>query len=99
MLGLGEMRLHEIQKLRRWGFDPIYEEAHLTIDNFSSGHARQSVDLINVHLDDVARHSGEDEVRRRWRRVWRGYASFAYYLEVDLVNGLKTAPDAAELII
>ncbi|GAB3651926.1 iron-containing redox enzyme family protein [Glycomyces tarimensis] len=100
MLGLGEMRLHEIQKLRRWGFDTVYEEAHLTIDNFSSGHARQSVDLVNVHLDDVARHSGREEVRRRWRRVWRGYASFAYHLEVDLVNRLKAAPEpSAELVI
>ncbi|MGW9552958.1 iron-containing redox enzyme family protein [Nocardiopsis sp. NPDC055551] len=100
MLGLGEMRLHEIQKLRRWGFDTVYEEAHLTIDNFSSGHARQSVDLINIHLDDVARNSGEEEVRRRWRRVWRGYASFAYYLEVDLVNRLKSAPaPSTELVI
>ncbi|MCH7230949.1 iron-containing redox enzyme family protein [Glycomyces sp. L485] len=100
MLGLGEMRLHEIQKLRRWGFDTVYEEAHLTIDNFSSGHARQSVDLVNVHLDDIARHSGEEEVRRRWRRVWRGYASFAYHLEVDLVNRLRAAPElSAELVI
>jgi len=58
------------------------------------------VDLINVHLDDVARHSGEEEVRRRWRRIWRGYASFAYYLEVDLVNRLESAPEpVAELTI
>ncbi|SDE02951.1 iron-containing redox enzyme family protein [Glycomyces harbinensis] len=100
MLGLGEMRLHEIQKLRRWGFDTVYEEAHLTIDNFSAGHARQSVDLVNVHLDDVARHGGEDEVRRRWRRVWRGYASFAYHLEGDLVGRLRAAPEpSAELVI
>lgn len=100
MLGLGEMRLHEIQKLRRWGFDTVYEEAHLTIDNFSSGHARQSVDLINIHLDEIARRGGEAEVRRRWRRVWRGYASFAYHLEVDLVGDLERAPaPAAELII
>ncbi|WP_051400171.1 iron-containing redox enzyme family protein [Haloechinothrix halophila] len=100
MLGLGEMRLHEIQKLRRWGFDTVYEEAHLTIDNFSAGHARQSVDLITVHLDDIARHSGDAEVRRRWRRVWRGYASFAYFLEVDLVKSLnRTRQLSSEMII
>lgn len=53
MLGLGEMRMHEIQKLRRYGFDTVYEEAHLTIDNFSAGHARQAVDLLNAYMEDL----------------------------------------------
>lgn len=84
MLGLGEMRMHEIQKLRRYGFDTIYEEAHLTIDNFSAGHSRQAVDLIIFHLDDIKPGLSDAELQQRWRRIWRGYASFAYYLENDL---------------
>ncbi|MEU3552851.1 iron-containing redox enzyme family protein [Streptomyces fragilis] len=86
MFGLGEMRLHEIQKLRRHNFDVSYEEAHLSIDNFSAGHARQSADIVVSFLEDVRRRSGEEAVQREWRRVWRGYASFAYFVEHHLVR-------------
>lgn len=86
MFGLGEMRLHEIQKLRRHHLDVSYEEAHLSIDNFSAGHARQSADIIVSYLDDVRRGSGDAAVQREWRRIWRGYASFAYFVEHQLVK-------------
>ena len=81
MFGLGELRLHEIQKLKHWGFDPIYEEAHLSIDNFSAGHARQSAELIQSHLDQIGRDHGTVAVSNEWRRIWNGYASFAYFAE------------------
>lgn len=93
MFGLGEMRLHEAQKLRHHGFDPVYEEAHLSIDNFSAGHARQSADIIVGYLDEVARTVGPDAVAAEWRRIWRGYASFAYFVEHSLVRAV-TAPAA-----
>ncbi|MFJ5552610.1 iron-containing redox enzyme family protein [Streptomyces sp. NPDC093225] len=107
MFGLGEMRLHEIQKLRSHGLDISYEEAHLSIDNFSAGHARQSAEIIVAHLDDVRRSAGEEAVQREWRRIWRGYASFAHFVEHSLVKrvraGAATAaavPDAdADLVI
>nr|WP_276551405.1 iron-containing redox enzyme family protein [Erwinia mallotivora] len=103
MLGLGEMRMHEIQKLRRHGFDTIYEEAHLTIDNFSAGHSRQAVDLIIDYLDDCKPGLSAEELQQRWRRIWRGYASFAYWLETDLqtANAAKAAEntDYSELLI
>lgn len=108
MFGLGEMRLHEIQKLRRHNFDVSYEEAHLSIDNFSAGHARQSADIIVSYLDDVRRASGEEAVQREWRRIWRGYASFAYFVEHQLVKQVTdrqaaaapaARPDDADLVI
>ncbi|MGD3109644.1 iron-containing redox enzyme family protein [Streptomyces sp. YGL11-2] len=92
MFGLGEMRLHEIQKLRRHHFDVSYEEAHLSIDNFSAGHARQSADIIVSYLDEVRRSSGEEAVQREWRRIWRGYASFAYFIEHQLVKAAREWP-------
>ncbi|MEU6895103.1 iron-containing redox enzyme family protein [Streptomyces sp. NPDC046557] len=91
MFGLGAMRLHEIQKLRYHGLDISYEEAHLSIDNFSAGHARQSAEIVIAHLDEVRRASGEEAVRRAWRRVWRGYASFAYFVEHALVKRMRSA--------
>ena len=103
MFGLGEMRLHEIQKLRCHNLDISYEQAHLSIDNFSAGHARQSVDIIVAYLDDVWRNSGDDAVQHAWRRIWRGYASFAYFVEHALVKRvraeLEELSDAVDLVI
>jgi hypothetical protein len=88
MFGLGELRLHEIQKLKHYGFDDCYEQAHLTIDNLSAGHAKQAADIIVAHLDQVRRTLGDDAVQAQWRRVWRGYASLAYIVEPALVKQL-----------
>ncbi|MEU1519799.1 iron-containing redox enzyme family protein [Streptomyces sp. NPDC005811] len=100
MFGLGRMRLHEIQKLRRHHFDISYEEAHLSIDNLSAGHARQSADIIIGHLDGVHRDAGPEAVQREWRRIWRGYASFAHFVEHDLVQRIRTPrPATADLVI
>jgi hypothetical protein len=84
MYGLGQMRMNEIQRLRHHGFDTSYEDAHLTIDNFSAGHSRQAVDAITTYLDDVRRDIGPGAVDAEWRRIWRGYASFAYFAEPQL---------------
>jgi hypothetical protein len=88
MFGLGELRLHEIQKLRHYGFDDCYEQAHLTIDNISAGHSRQAADIIVSYLDEVRRTLGDAAVPQEWRRVWRGYASLAYFVEHALVREL-----------
>ncbi|MGW2662891.1 iron-containing redox enzyme family protein [Nocardia tengchongensis] len=88
LFGLGELRMHEIQKMRHHGFDSCYEDAHLTIDNVSAGHARQAADIINDYLDSVERNAGSAAAEGEWRRVWRGYASFALFIESDLVRKL-----------
>ncbi|NLU80654.1 iron-containing redox enzyme family protein [Micromonospora sp. HNM0581] len=103
MFGLGRVRLQEIQKLRRYGFDTTYEAAHLSIDNFSTGHARQAAEIIIAYLDGVRREVGADAVPREWRRIWRGYASFAYFVESALLNDLNrnhiTTGSDADLLI
>lgn len=95
MFGSGEFRLHEIQKLRHHGFDDCYEQAHLAIDNFSSGHTRQAADIIVSHLDRVRRTVGEAAVAAEWRRIWRGYASYAWFVEAPLVKRLQAEAAAA----
>jgi len=96
MFGLGELRLHEIQKLRHYGFDDCYEQAHLTIDNISAGHSRQAADIIVSYLDEVRRALGDAAVQREWRRVWRGYASLAYFVEHALLKQVTTGQVATE---
>ncbi|MGW1990767.1 iron-containing redox enzyme family protein [Embleya sp. NPDC001921] len=95
MFGSGEMRLHELQKLRHHGIDDCYEQAHLTIDNFSAGHARQAADIIVGYLDRVRRTVGEAAVAEQWRRVWRGYASFAYFLEQPMLKRISAGDPPA----
>ncbi len=99
MFGAGEVRLHEIQKLRHHGFDPCYEQAHLTIDNFSAGHTRQAADIIVSYLDGIGRTLGDAVVQEEWRRVWRGYASFAYFLEQPLLQRLAADGAVADVVI
>jgi hypothetical protein len=89
MFGAGEVRLHEMQKLRHYGFDVCYEQAHLTIDNFSAGHTRQAADIIVAYLDGIGRTAGEAAVAAEWRRIWRGYASFAWLVEKPLLNRIS----------
>ncbi|MFL6652703.1 MAG: iron-containing redox enzyme family protein [Sulfurifustaceae bacterium] len=91
MFGLGELRLHEMQKLRHWGFDDSYERVHLSIDNLSAGHARQSAAIIQSHLDETARRYGAAAAAAEWRRVWNGYAVFSYFVEGE---NLEPAPTA-----
>jgi len=99
MFGLGEVRLHEIQKLRHYGFDDCYEQAHLTIDNISAGHSRQAADIIVSYLDDVRRVLGDAAVQREWRRVWRGYASLAYFVEHALLKRVTAEEEPVDLVI
>lgn len=99
MFGLGELRLHEIQKLKHYGFDDCYEQAHLTIDNISAGHSRQAADIIVSYLDDVRRVLGEGAVQQEWRRVWRGYASLAYFVEFALLRQVTMEQEPVDLII
>lgn len=95
MFGLGELRLHEVQKLRYHGFDDCYEQAHLTIDNISAGHTKQAADIIVAYLDHVARTVGEAAVAEEWRRVWRGYAAYAYIVEHGLRKQFAAEAEAA----
>lgn len=99
MFGLGELRLHEIQKLRHHGFDDCYERAHLTIDNISAGHSRQAADIIVSYLDEVRRALGDAAVQREWRRVWRGYASLAYFVEHALLKQITIETEPVDLFI
>jgi len=99
MFGLGELRLHEIQKLGHYGFDDCYERAHLTIDNISAGHSRQAADIIVSYLDEVRRGLGEAAVQLQWRRVWRGYASLAYFVEHALLKRIAADTEPVDLFI
>jgi hypothetical protein len=52
--------------------------------------------LIVSYLDDVARNLGDAAVDGEWRRIWRGYASFAYFAEHQLVRSLAEEDVSAD---
>jgi hypothetical protein len=55
----------------------------------TSGHGTTTAaEIIVDYLDDVSRTCGSDTVRARWRRIWRGYASFAYLVEPEPLGAL-----------
>lgn len=81
MFGLGELRMHEVQKLRYHGFDSSYEEVHLSIDNMATGHARSSLELTIAYLEAIRSQMGEGSCQTTWRRVWDGYSYFAQFVE------------------
>jgi len=95
LFGLGEVRLHEIQKLKHWGFDHIYEDVHLSIDNLSAGHSRQAVEIIQAHLDETERLYGTATGAAEWRRIWNGYAAFAYFMEGGTLGSPPSVDDDA----
>lgn len=95
MNGLGFVRMHEIERLLTYGFDISYEEVHLSIDNVSTGHSKQSVDVIISYLDSMERTHSSAVVQNEWRRIWRGYAAFAYFIEHELISTLPTEDSSA----
>ncbi len=95
MNGLGTVRMQEMERLRAYRFDTSYEEVHLSIDNVSTGHSKQSVDLIISYLDSVERSHGNAAAQAEWRRIWRGYAAFAYFIEHQLISILSAEDTSA----
>ncbi len=81
LFGLGEFRLHEIQKMKHWGFDPSFEKLHLTIDNVVSGHVKMSADIIKAYLHNIRCETDEQHMQIIWSRIWTGYASLAQFVE------------------
>ncbi len=73
--GLGGFYRTLIDELRYWDIDPRFFVLHQAVDNLASGHARLAFDAIALYLDDVLVSSGEEEMQRRWRRIWTGYGA------------------------
>ena len=42
-----------------------------------------------TYLDEVRRALGDAAVPREWRRIWRGYASLAYFVEHALLQRIE----------
>jgi hypothetical protein len=88
-LGLGLTRARKLRRLRRHWIDAAGEDTPAPVECTPAGQARHAAEVIIDYLDEVAMTCGSGAVRTHWRRIWRGYASFAYLVEqepLDLVS-------------
>ena len=60
------------------GYNPLFYELHVAIDNPVNGHGARARDAVARYLDHVREESGEREMQEHWRRVWNGYLAFAF---------------------
>ncbi|MGW0808176.1 LodA/GoxA family CTQ-dependent oxidase [Nonomuraea sp. NPDC002799] len=60
------------------GYDPLFYQLHVAIDNAVSGHGAKARDAVIRYLDHVREESGEREMQEHWRRVWNGYLAFKF---------------------
>jgi len=92
-LGLGQARARELRTLRRHWIDTARDDTPPPGDGCSAAaQARRSAGVIVDYLDEVARTCGANAVREHWRRIWRGYASFAYLVEQEPLNAMSDDP-------
>lgn len=84
MSGLDGFYEAMIANLEQRGMRADFWRVHVSADNFSTGHARQSVHLIQDHLRAIARDAGAEAAAVVWRRIWRGFLAMIYLFRIEL---------------
>lgn len=84
MSGLDGFYEAMIENLERRKMRADFWRVHVSADNFSTGHARQSVHLIQDHMAMIERYFGTEEADLVWNRIWRGFLAMIYLFRVEL---------------
>ncbi|CAM3438736.1 iron-containing redox enzyme family protein [Paracidovorax anthurii] len=94
MSGLDGFYEAMIRNLEKRGLRADFWRVHVSIDNFSSGHARQSVNAIAEHMASVQERYGSDVADLVWARIWTGFLTMIYLFRVELavlMSGVASA--------
>ncbi len=83
MSGLDGFYAEMIRDLEALGHTADFWRLHISVDNFSTGHAKQSVVAIMCHLDDVAQAHGQPVMQLTWQRVWNGLMTMLYLFGIE----------------
>jgi hypothetical protein len=75
--GLGAFYMRLVDELRYWNIDPTIITLHISIDNYSTGHAAMARKLVGTYLDQIFAAQGYSAMQAHWRRVWTGYLALA----------------------
>jgi hypothetical protein len=84
MSGLDGFYEAMIDNLERRKMRADFWRVHVSADNFSTGHARQSVHLIQHHMGRIERYAGREESVLVWNRIWRGFLTMIYLFRIEL---------------
>jgi hypothetical protein len=84
MSGLDGFYEAMIRNLEKRGLRADFWRVHVSIDNFSSGHARQSVDAITAHMASLLERYGSDVAGPVWDRIWTGFLTMLYLFRIEL---------------
>jgi hypothetical protein len=66
-----------VRHLRRRKIDPQYFALHMSIDNITAGHGFIIKEAIKLYLQQAHDEGGSERVAETWRRIWRGYVTWA----------------------
>jgi hypothetical protein len=50
---------------------------HVAIDNITSGHGALANEAIKLYLQEQEKKGGVEAVQEQWRRIWKGYVTWA----------------------
>jgi hypothetical protein len=66
------------------------------VDNYSTGHARQSLNAVIAYMEDVVASYGAAPAAALWDRIWRGFLVMLYLFEIELqvLGGANTGARA-----
>ncbi|MEE9338512.1 MAG: iron-containing redox enzyme family protein [Methylococcaceae bacterium] len=74
--GLGKNYMRLVDEWRYWEIDPAIATIHISIDNVASGHTFLAKKAIQLYMDDVMQHTGNQKVvDLHWRRIYTGFVS------------------------
>jgi Iron-containing redox enzyme len=84
MSGLDGLYERMIARLEANGCSAAYWRLHVSVDNYSTGHARQSLDAVISFMDDAVALYGATTAAPLWLRIWRGFLVMLYLFEIEL---------------
>lgn len=84
MSGLDGFYEQMIENLDRIGNNPAFWRVHVSVDNYSSGHARQSLNAILAHMEATLALHGPDVAEVIWQRIWQGFQTLLYLFQLEL---------------
>jgi len=73
LAGLGRYNEEIIDLLEKHGINAMFWRLHVSADNFSSGHSRQSLQMVTDYMDEIENSYGSEAGKVIWLRVVRGY--------------------------
>lgn len=84
MSGLDGLYEKMVANLERHRYSAAFWRLHVSIDNYSTGHARQSLLAIVDYMEETKLNYGDSVAAAVWQRLWSGFLTMLYLFDVEL---------------